>query len=309
MAKFNLDRYLLVSLAALFPSLCLGESLKLIEVAQGVYVHQGTHELPNQSNHDEIANIGFVIGNACVAVIDSGGNPNQGKALKLAISERTTLPICYVINTHVHPDHILGNIAFKDSSVRFVGHSKLRESMAERAPYYISSLLRETGMQLETHDFVPPDIEVKDQIELDLGDRTLIVRAHPTAHTNNDLTIFDPKTKTLWLSDLLFMGHLPVVDGSLNGWLQVIEALRQIDASIGIPGHGPVSVNWPLGLLAEENYLKTLQTEIRAAIKSGKTIEQAQEMVGQGAKNEWRLFNELHKRNITTSFAELEWED
>jgi glyoxylase-like metal-dependent hydrolase (beta-lactamase superfamily II) len=181
--------------------------------------------------------------------------------------------------------------------------------MAERAPYYLTSLLRETGIQLEPQDFVPPDIEVKDQIELDLGDRTLIVRAQPTAHTNNDLTIFDPKTKTLWLSDLLFMGHLPVVDGSLNGWLQVIEALRQVDASIGIPGHGPVSVNWPLGLLAEETYLKMLQTEIRAAIKAKKTIEQAQEMIGQNARDQWRLFNELHKRNITTSFAELEWED
>jgi quinoprotein relay system zinc metallohydrolase 2 len=291
------------------PNLCLGESLKLIEVAQGIYVHQGTHELPNQSNHDEIANIGFVIGTSCVAVIDSGGNPNQGRALKLAISEKTSLPICYVVNTHVHPDHILGNIAFKDPSVRFVGHSKLRESMAERAPYYLTSLLRETGIQLEPQDFVPPDIEVKDQIELDLGDRTLIVQAQPTAHTNNDLTIFDPKTKTLWLSDLLFMGHLPVVDGSLNGWLQVIEALRQVDASIGIPGHGPVSVNWPLGLLAEETYLKMLQTEIRAAIKAKKTIEQAQEMIGQNARDQWRLFNELHKRNITTSFAELEWED
>ena len=301
--------WLAVSLAALFPGLSVGEPLNLKEVAQGIFVHQGIHELPNQNNHDEIANIGFVIGSSCVAVIDSGGSPNQGKALKSAISEKTAVPICYVINTHVHPDHILGNSAFKSPSVQFVGHWKLRDAMAARAPYYLNSLSRETGTQLNPQDFVPPDIEVKDQVELTLGDRTLIVRAHPTAHTNNDLTIFDPKTQSLWLSDLLFMGHLPVVDGSLNGWLKVIEELRKVDALIAIPGHGPVSVNWPLGLLAEETYLKMLQTEIRAAIKTGKTIEQAQETIGLSAMGDWKLFNELHKRNITTSFAELEWED
>ena len=99
------------------------------------------------------------------------------------------------------------------------------------------------------------------------------------------------------------------MDGSLNGWIDEIEKLRAMDALLAIPGHGPVSANWPLCLLGEEAYLRMLQTEIRAAIKSKQTIEKATQTVGLSARGEWKLFDQLHKKNITTSFAELEWED
>ncbi len=285
------------------------EELSLKEIATGVYVHQGVHQLPNQHNRGEIANIGFIIGEHCIAVIDSGGSPYQGFALKQQIGKHSQIPICYVINTHVHPDHIYGNLAFKAVGVSFVGHHKLTQAMALRAPFYREKAHSELGFALSPEHFVPPDQPVKDTLELDLGGRTLRVTAHPTAHTDNDLSIFDTQTETLWLGDLLFMGHVPVVDGSLNGWLSEIEKLRKIGAKQVVPGHGPVVAAWPLALMGEENYLKRLQTEIRAAIKAGKTIEQAMNEIGQSMRPDWQLFDDFHKRNIATAFAELEWED
>jgi quinoprotein relay system zinc metallohydrolase 2 len=285
------------------------EELSLKEIATGVYVHQGVHQLPNQHNRGEIANIGFIIGEHCIAVIDSGGSPDQGFALKQQIGKRSQIPICYVINTHVHPDHIYGNLAFKTVGVSFVGHHKLTQAMALRAPYYREKAHSELGFALSPEHFVPPDQPVRDTLELDLGGRTLRLTAHPTAHTDNDLSVFDTQTETLWLGDLLFMGHVPVVDGSLNGWLSEIEKLRKIGAKQVVPGHGPVVAAWPLALMGEENYLKRLQTEIRAAIKAGKTIEQAMNEIGQSMRPDWQLFDDFHKRNIATAFAELEWED
>ena len=285
------------------------EELSLKEIATGVYVHQGVHQLPNQHNRGEIANIGFIIGEHCIAVIDSGGSPDQGFALKQQIGKRSQIPICYVINTHVHPDHIYGNLAFKTVGVSFVGHHKLTQAMALRAPYYREKAHSELGFALSPEHFVPPDQPVRDTLELDLGGRTLRLTAHPTAHTDNDLSVFDTQTEILWLGDLLFMGHVPVVDGSLNGWLSEIEKLRKIGAKQVVPGHGPVVAAWPLALMGEENYLKRLQTEIRAAIKAGKTIEQAMNEIGQSMRPDWQLFDDFHKRNIATAFAELEWED
>jgi len=300
---------LAIVLMLLYVSQSFAETLSIKEVANGIFVHQGIHELPDPNNKDEIANIGFIVGDSCVAVIDSGGSPEQGEALKNTITATTKTPICFVINTHVHPDHIYGNIAFKQPNVKFLGHKRLGASMSARAPYYIEAAKRDIGLMLTPDNFVPPDIAVETTKELDLGGRTLVIQAHPTAHTDNDLSIYDTKTKTIWLSDLLFMGHIPVVDGSLNGWIDEIQKLRSIDALLAIPGHGPVSANWPLCLLGEEAYLRMLQTEIRAAIKSKQTIEKAIQTVGLSAREEWKLFDQLHKKNITTSFAELEWED
>lgn len=300
--------------AALLPVLLAfnparAEELNLKEVAAGVFVHQGVHALPDRHNKGEIANIGFVAGEKCVAVVDSGGSPAQGRALKAAIAAKTQTPICYVINTHVHPDHIYGNAAFKAPGVSFVGHRKLAEAMAARAPYYLDKAGRDLDNGLQASDFIPPDQPVDSTLVLDLGGRKLTLAAHGPAHTDTDLTVYDDKTQTLWLADLLFMGHIPVVDGSLLGWLKELDGLKKTEARLAIPGHGPVSAEWPKAADAETRYLTLLRDEIRSYIKQGKTLEQAMAGVGQSARGDWALFDEFHKRNVATSFAQLEWED
>ena len=300
-------------LALVFPMLAWSggplPGLAIKEVAPGVFVHQGVHQLPDTHNRGEIANIGFIVGERCVAVVDTGGSPEQGQALKQAVAATTQVPICHVINTHVHPDHIFGNLAFKQPGVSFVGHYKLEQAMAMRAPYYAERASRDLGFTPGPEHFIPPDRAVRDTLELDLGGRTLLLTAHPTAHTDNDLSVYDKNTQTLWLADLLFMGHTPVVDGSLNGWIKEIDKLKSVEAKLAIPGHGPVSAAWPLALVVEERYLKMLRTEIRAALKANKTMEWAMESTGHSARPDWLLFDEFHKRNIATAFAELEWED
>ena len=284
-------------------------ALTVSEIAPGVYVHFGQHQFPNSTNHGAIANIGFIVGKSCVAVIDTGGNPEQGFALKKAIEKITKTPICYVINTHVHPDHIYGNIAFKQSGVRFIGHKKLARAMATRGDYYIEKAIEQLDVKLSAKNIIPPDQIVSKRMIIDLGGRKLELTAHPTAHTDNDLTIFDRQTETLWMSDLLFLEHIPVIDGSIKGWLKELKRMEKKNYKWVIPGHGPVVTDWPKSLQAEKRYLNTLLTEIRKMIVKGQFLEEAVEKVGYSEKDKWVLFDKFHKRNVTSAFAELEWED
>lgn len=290
-------------------SLQEASALELKEIAAGIFVHQGVHELPDAHNHGEIANIGFIVGTRCVAVIDTGGSPDQGRELKAAVEHTTRVPICYVVNTHVHPDHIYGNRAFRQPSVTFVGHRKLAQAMAVRAPFYLEKAQRELNNGLTRDDFIPPDQTVQDRLELDLGGRRLMLTAHGPAHTETDLSLFDDQTQTLWLADLLFEGHVPVVDGSLSGWLKELEKLRSVQAKRAISGHGPVVSDWPAAADAELHYLTRLREEVRGLVKQGKTLEQALEQAGRSLRGDWRLFDEFHKRNVSSGFAEAEWEE
>lgn len=285
------------------------ETLHLQQIAPGIYVHQGIDALPDRKNRGEIANIGIIVGQRCVAVVDTGGNPEQGQALRDAIRQLTPVPICYVINTHMHPDHVQGNIAFKQPGISFVGHYKLAPALSTRASFYMEKATRDLGYTLKAEDFVAPDREVRDTLDLDLGARTITLTAHRTAHTDNDLTVLDRQTATLWVSDLLFLEHLPVIDGSLNGWLEELNQLKRVPAERAVPGHGPIVTEWPAAAEPEERYLRMLQAEIRQAIAAHKTMEQAMDSVGLSAKGDWKLFDEFHKRNVSTAFAELEWED
>jgi quinoprotein relay system zinc metallohydrolase 2 len=284
-------------------------AISVQQVAPGIYVHLGENELADTINHGAIANIGFIVGDRCVAVIDTGGNPDQGAALKNAIERITPKPVCYVINTHVHPDHIYGNAAFKEPGVKFVGHEKLPRAMAVRGPYYLDKAAEQLGIRLTAGDIIPPDIAVKESQEIDLGGRILTLTAHPAAHTDNDLTVFDRQTNTLWLSDLLFIEHLPVIDGSLKGWLAVLDRLERNSYKLVIPGHGSIVTDWPKAMKPEKDYLQMLLTDIRAFIKTGGHLEKAVETVGYSAQGNWKLFEQFHRKNVTTAFAELEWED
>lgn len=283
-------------------------ALTVEEIATGIYVHFGKHELPDKVNHGAIANIGFIVGDRCVAVIDTGGNPDEGQALRQTIAETTDKPVCYVINTHVHPDHIYGNIAFKAPGVQFIGHHKLERAMAARAEYYIDKAADQLGVTLNAGNFIAPDLPVNKHMKIDLGGRELMLTAHQTAHTDNDLTVYDETTDTLWIADLLFIEHLPVIDGSLKGWLAELKRLEEHPYKVVIPGHGPVVTDWPKSMQPQKQYFEALLTEIRAMIKAGKYIEDAVEQVGLHFKDQWRLFDQFHRRNVTTAFAELEWE-
>lgn len=285
------------------------EPLPMTQVAPGLFLHAGVHELPDPHNHGAIANIGFIIGERCVAVIDSGGNPEQGHALKAAIAQQTAKPVCYVINTHVHPDHIYGNIAFKEPGVQFVGHHKLPRAMAMRKFYYVGKAAEQIAVEIDEAAIIPPDMTVERELTLDLGNRSLILTAHRSAHTDNDLSVYDPQTDTLWLADLLFIDHIPVVDGSLLGWLQELDELERRNFTTVIPGHGPVVKDWPKSMQPEKAYLTMLRDEIRAAQKQGRYLEDAVKTVGLSARGQWSLFEQFHRKNVTTAFAELEWAD
>lgn len=305
LASAVVSAVILLSLAAV-PS--VAAEFTTTEVAPGVHVHHGLVEERTASNLGDQANIGFIVGERCVAVIDTGGSRAVGDRLRAAITRVTPLPVCYVINTHVHPDHVFGNAAFRADKPQFIGHDRLAGALSVRGRHDLNSLMRDLGAAAAGSELVAPTRTVADRLEIDLGGRVLAIRAWPVAHTNSDLTVWDGRTGTLWLSDLLFMDHTPALDGKLKGWLAVMQDLKAIDAKRVVPGHGPVSAPWPEAAAPQERYLNKLLAGVRAAIKAGTTIENAVESVGWDEEGRWQEFQNFHRRNVTSAYADLEWE-
>jgi len=284
-------------------------SFDLTEIAPGNYVHYGTHEERSRHNLGDNANIGFIVGDRCVAVVDTGGSAAVGQALHQALRRVTQLPVCYVVLTHVHPDHLFGATAFREDNPQFVGHAELPRALAARGKFYTNTLRRDLGDAAQGSEIVEPTLLVKDDLVLDLGGRSLRVHAWPVAHTDNDLTVYDEKTGTLWLSDLLFVEHTPVVDGSILGFIKVLGQLREVPVNHFVPGHGRTEAPWPQALDPELRYLNVIVAEVRLALKARKTIQEAVDTVGYSEEANWVNFEQFHRRNVTSAYAELEWEE
>jgi quinoprotein relay system zinc metallohydrolase 2 len=285
-------------------------TLPLTSIGDAAYVFIGAQEETSPSNLGAIANLGFVIGDRCVAVIDTGGSPIEGARLRAAVRAATEKPICAVINTHMHPDHVYGNSAFLADHPQFIGHAHLAPALAARSATYARSLQRELGDQAgDLQPVMPTRSVTPDQpFSLDLGGRTLILRAWRTAHTDNDLTVYDERTGTLWAGDLLFAGRIPALDGSVVGWLTVLDDVEAMNPRRVIPGHGPFD-DWRAALAAQRRYLRALADGTRAAIHAHRTISQAMQEVAGKERDRWLLFDGYHRRNIAAAYAELEWED
>jgi len=317
----------LLAAAAVAASHVAAAPLHVDQVAPGVYVHIGQHKDFDDGYDGDIANIGFVIGTDAVAIIDTGGSYAVGMALKEALRNITQLPIRYVINTHGHPDHVFGNAAFIDADAtasaasvtltkthpppRLIGHARLAQAMAQRGDAYMRNIKTQLGCAAEKSTLIAPSQTVQDHLTLDLGNRTLELTAWPSAHTDNDVTLVDVTTGTLWTGDLLFIERTPAIDGDVKGWLSAMEALKKMPAVMTIPGHGPVirnNRNKNQALTRQRAYLTTLLQDVRTSIRNGVDMTATMATAAASERAHWQLFDVVNRRNVNLIYPALEWE-
>tara|TARA_R110002072_G_scaffold48681_1_gene133003 strand:- start:19096 stop:20025 length:930 start_codon:yes stop_codon:yes gene_type:complete len=284
------------------------DDFNITEVAQGNYLHKGVHVSIDDVKHADIANIGFIVGDKCIAVIDTGGSINTGTKLLKKIKSISDKPICYVINTHVHFDHMLGNKAFVIEKPEFVGHQQLGSEVERNREFFLEQFKNDLGSNPDPSSIVGPSILIDKSSQLDLGDRILTLIPFPVSHSHSDLIIIDNETNTLWAGDLIFRERIPSLTGSLIGWVKVMEDLLRLKVKLVIPGHGSVANSMSIAIKQQREYLQRLLAETRQAIEEGQFVNEAAENIDKENLSNWLLHDFQHPTNVSRAFTELEWE-
>ncbi|MBK3867213.1 quinoprotein relay system zinc metallohydrolase 1 [Pseudomonas stutzeri] len=209
------------------------------QIADGVWLLEGSTDNFDKANGGNIVNTGFIVTDAGVVVIDSGPSRRYGEALRAAIAEVTDRPVIKVLLTHHHPDHVLGNQAFADVPIAALDGTTelLREqgnAMAENMYRLVGDWMRGTEVVLPSETLAPGTLQI--------GGRSLRLLAL-RGHTGADLAILDEHSGVLFAGDILFYQRALTTPNSpgLDVWLEDLDTLEALPWKRLVAGHGPVA--------------------------------------------------------------------
>jgi len=228
-----------------------------------------------------VPNVGYVVGNKAVLVIDTGLGPRNGEAVfKVAQKLAGPRPI-YLAVTHVHPEHDLGAQAFSAETrlIRSADQQKdieefglqLAKMFAARSPLH-ADLLKDA-------DFRKPDIVFDREYDLELGGVTARLLAFGPNHTRGDVGIWIERDRVLFSGDLAMKAQPAFASpySSIDQWFASLERLEGLKPAMVVPSHGPLGdVGFITGY---RNYLKEVMQRTSAEKKAGRPVDAAVEAV------------------------------
>ncbi len=212
-------------------------------------------------------NMAVLVGESHVAMIDDGLPPLAEKLLS-HVTETAGGPIDFMINTHVHGDHVGGNAHFAESGTVVFAHDNIRKRLLEDT----SGAGGPGGL---------PVITFGDGVNFHLGNIEARVMHMPTAHTDGDAVIHFPGANVIHTGDLLFHANFPYIDldsgGDVDGYIAAQKKIWALadDATKIIPGHGPLTDK--AGMKADTDMLIESRALVQALIDKGMSADEVVE--------------------------------
>ncbi len=214
----------------------------LTRIADGVYSYVDAKNPSPATSFG--ANAGIIIGKDGVVVVDTLTSAKEAQRFIKDIRSITDKPIKYVVNTHHHLDHSLGNSEFVKLGAVVIAQENSRREAQKDADTIIKRAQNYgfTAEALEGTTVVLPTLTFTDKMSIELGDRTVELIYPGPSHTNGSSVVLIPDVKVLFAGDALFTNFHPNMrDADVDSWIKTLDKISALDIQKIIPGHGPVS--------------------------------------------------------------------
>jgi glyoxylase-like metal-dependent hydrolase (beta-lactamase superfamily II) len=283
--------------------------LKPVKVTDAVYAVIGDLGGQTYENDGLNANLGFVIGDDGVLVINTGPSRRVAEALHAAIRKATDKPVKWVVNVNSQNHYWHGNGYFAGQKAAIIAHAEAARLMREQGPGQLTANQNTLKEKAAGTTLAFPTETFTDSKVLMLGKTKIELQHYGNAHTPGDLVVWLPQSGILFTGDLGITGRLLAVlpFGSSKGWLDGFARMEALKPRIVIPGHGKV------GTLADvqrdtRDYLATLRDGAKKVFDAGGTMDDAVNKVDQSRFRKLENFDQLARRNMNIVFQEIEKE-
>ena len=225
-----------------------------------------------------VPNVGIIVGSPATLVVDTGLGPRNGETVLRVTNGVSTNRELYVVSTHFHPEHALGESAFPANAriVRAKAQQQdidefglaLAKTFASRSPL-VADLL-------EKAQFRKADVLFDREHTLDLGGvRVRLLSLGPT-HTRGDTIVWVEGDRILFAGDVVMNRTFVAFASpysSVNAWLADFDQLGPLRPVKVVPSHGPVG---DASLIAEQRtVMKAIQSRAIELKRQGRTADEA----------------------------------
>ncbi|HWE15295.1 MAG TPA: MBL fold metallo-hydrolase [Solirubrobacteraceae bacterium] len=226
-------------------------------------------------------------------------------------------PIDAAVNTHANPDHCFGNELLPSTAEIYASAATAGE-MDDLSPEMLQGLKSAPGMPSELAEFVEiafgpfdfagisvrhPSQTFQGQLDLRVGDRSVTFLELGPAHTAGDTIIHVPGADAVFTGDLLFVHGTPIVWASLSNWISACDRILALNASLLIPGHGPVTDT--SGVRDVQRYLRYVQAAARERFEAGMSAQDAADDIDISPFSDWGEPERL-AANVLAAYRELD---
>lgn len=246
--------------------------------------------------NDGSSNSAFYVSDEGVFVIDTQQHPADARRLIGEIRKITDKPIRWVLVTHPHGDHYLGNPAFKAEGATIIAHRDTAgmmkkyfgDEVARRKAYFDRHKLDRSEVQL-----VMPDITFDSRTTIHLGDRAIELIHLGPAQNPGDTLIHFPHRRALYLGGPFSRRNWSNYSftPSVEGWASVLRKAAAMDVDVYMGGHGDVSTR--ADVLEYASLHEEFQKEVRAAIAKGLDRDQIADLVRMPQYSHFRNYHRM----------------
>lgn len=225
---------------------------KSTEVVPGIYMLEGDGGFAG-------GNIGLLVGDERIVLVDDGLEPFT-PALIDAVTEVAGRPIDFVINTHIHGDHIGGNAALSAEGATIVAHDNTRSRLIADAEFGPGGL---------------PVMTFSDAVTFHVNGHEAFIFHIEAAHTDGDAVIHYRNVNVIQAGDIMFNHLFPFIDldngGTVDGYIAGQQRILMMadDETIIIPGHGPLATR--ADLERDLDVLIDCKARVKALVDQGKS--------------------------------------
>ena len=228
-----------------------------------------------------VPNVGFVIGERGILVIDTGLGPRNGSAVLEVAKELGGSRALYLVTTHFHPEHDLGAQVFPESTTLIRSNDQARD-IAEFGLQLAQVFARRSAITaelLKDADFRKASVTFDRDYALDLGGVKVQLIAMGANHTRGDTAIWIESDRVLFSGDVAMRAQPAFASpySTIRQWLSSLDKLEALKPAVIVPSHGPTGD--AAFISGYRNYLIEVRDRTAADKKAGRTADQTTETV------------------------------